>query len=204
MHGPWLRRVWPYPCILASAYACRFVPRFVPHESWPVRPALLDAAVRQILGPKVAESRRESEVDECCLLAAAPSCGFLDAVRRHVGIEGAEVEAPLDARVFAVAAEVCNAIESSMPTTAEADVAALSANLAPISDAVRVLIELRLARKRQLRRIGANMGRLGVTAARRPEIAARRLARLQLAPSTYPALDALPVEELESWARRRE
>ena len=169
-----------------------------------MRPALLDAAIRQILGPKVAESRRESEEDECCLLAAAPSYGFLDEVRRHVDIEDTGVEAPLDARVLAVAAGVCDAIENSMPTTAEADVAALSVNLAPSSDAVRVLIELRLARKRQLRRVGANMRRLGVAAARRPEIAARRLARLQVAPSTYPALDALPVEELESWARRRE
>ena len=97
----------------------------------------------------------------------------------------------------ALLAGICAGLEAAEPSTLEEDEAALAA--AALPPAVRLCVEVRLARKRLLRELQASMREIAAA----PDDACSKLAFRQRAPSTYPALDAIPASELAGWAERR-
>ena len=97
----------------------------------------------------------------------------------------------------ALLAGICAGLEAAEPSTVEEDEAALAA--AALPPAVRLCVEVRLARKRLLRELQASMREIAAA----PDDACSKLAFRQRAPSTYPALDAIPASELAGWAELR-
>ena len=93
----------------------------------------------------------------------------------------------------AAASSVSNSIRSSS-SSSSASMAA-----AALPPAVRLCVEVRLARKRLLRELQASMREIAAA----PDDACSKLAFRQRAPSTYPALDAIPASELAGWAELR-
>ena len=97
----------------------------------------------------------------------------------------------------ALLAGICAGLEAAELSTVEEDEAALAA--AALPPAVRLCVEVRLARKRLLRELQASMREIAAA----PDDACSKLAFRQRAPSTYPALDAIPASELAGWAELR-
>ena len=75
-------------------------------------------------------------------------------------------------------------------------------NGSPPSEAVGLLLHLRLSRKLSLNQLARNARSLARVWASRPEVARRRLRALAKHPSVYPKLDLIPVEEIEAWANK--
>jgi hypothetical protein len=123
------------------------------------------------------------------------------------GVLAGEVEE--DARMVVSIAELvaaaCANLEAQWPTTLEEDeeeLGFLCAEQASMPWARRLLVEVRISRKRLLRRLRESMLQLAAHAVENPRSAWARLTQLQQLPSTYSFLDSLPVIELEGWAGR--
>lgn len=111
-------------------------------------------------------------------------------------------------------ASTAGAIEGALwqygPDGAEASVAAdealLSSSDSTLSDVGALLVRLRLSRKNLLLSLRTQMGELAAVCDRDPADGALQLAQAAAEasepPSVYPALDAIPVEEMQAWERR--
>ena len=180
----------------SGAHFCQyygFVPRDDPYASWQISPLTLLAAVPvSMLAPPeggwaAAAASGALDLPRTLELGACLSLAEPLALLRAAGVGGGDDDADADKGAAVALEAALGAIIAAHPTSAEEDEALLDGVELP--DAVRPLVQMRLGRKRMLELLRERLSA-------DPHGAAPPL------PSQYPALDEVPIEELEAWGSR--
>ena len=167
-----------------------FVPSDDPYASWQLSPLTLLAAVpASLLAPPeggwaAAAASGALDLPRTLELGSCLSLAEPLALLRAAGVGGGD---DADEGVAVALEAALGAIIAAHPTSAEEDEAML--NGAELPDAVRPLVQMRLGRKRML-------------ALLRERLRADPHGAAPPLPSQYPALDEVPIEELEAWGSR--